>query len=312
MTRALLFASVALATAFAAEAASAGVAVVDDAGARVTLAAPARRIVSLAPHVTELLFAAGAGAQVVGVVAGSNYPPRAARLQSVGDVNAIDLERLVALAPDLVVTWPYTTSAQLAAIRRRGIAIFTSNAKSIDGIAVDLERLGVLAGTTPAAARAARAFRAKIAAARAAHAFPALQGDGRARGAARPVQDSASPRPVATRVFYEIWGEPIFTIGGGHLISQAIALCGGVNVFGDLAVAAPVVDIEAVIAAAPEVIVAGADDAKRPAWLDAWKRWPQIPAVRDGRLRVVDANLLHRPGPRFADGVAALCAAIAR
>jgi iron complex transport system substrate-binding protein len=113
-------------------------------------------------------------------------------------------------------------------------------------------------------------------------------------------------------VFYEIWGEPIFTIGGGHLISQAIALCGGVNVFGGLTVAAPVVDTEAVIAAAPDVIVAGADDAKRPAWLDAWKRWPQIPAVRDGRLRVVDANLLHRPGPRFAQGVATLCAAIAR
>jgi iron complex transport system substrate-binding protein len=307
--RALIVVSVALATTLAAAAACAEVAVVDDAGARVTLAAPARRIVSLAPHATELLFAAGAGAQVVGVVAGSNFPPQAARLPSVGDVNAIDLERLVALAPDLVVTWPYTTSAQLAAIRRRGIAIFTSDAKTIDDIAVDLERLGVLAGTTSVAARAARAFRDAIAAA---HPRPAKQGEGSVARVATPAPDSASPRPAPTRVFYEIWGEPIFTIGGGHLISQAIALCGGVNVFGGLTVAAPVVDTEAVIAAAPDVIVAGADDAKRPAWLDAWKRWPQIPAVRDGRLRVVDANLLHRPGPRFAQGVATLCAAIAR
>jgi iron complex transport system substrate-binding protein len=288
--RGLAAAGALLAAVLASAPVRAEVAVVDDAGVRVALAAPARRIVSLAPHVTELLFAAGAGAQVVGVVAGSNFPPQAARLPSVGDVNAIDLERLVALAPDLVVTWPYTTSAQLAAIRRRGIAVFTSDAKSIDGIAVDLERLGVLAGTEVAAARAARDFRAAIAASRAA----------------------VVPRAAPVRVFYEIWGEPIFTVGGGHLISAAIALCGGVNVFGDLTVAAPVVDAEAVIAAAPEVIVAGADDAKRPAWLDAWKRWPQIPAVRDHRLRVVDANFLHRPGPRFAQGVAQLCAAIAR
>jgi iron complex transport system substrate-binding protein len=284
-----LGAALAAACAAATLAAHAEVAVVDDAGARVALAAPARRIVALAPHATELVFAAGAGARVVGVVAGSNFPPQAARLPSVGDVNAIDLERLVALAPDLVVTWPYTTSAQLAAIRRRGIAVFTSDAKSIDGIAVDLERLGTLAGTTADSARAASAFRAAIAAARA----------------------SVVPRPAPTRVFYEIWGDPIFTIGGEHLISAAIALCGGVNVFADLGVAAPVVDAEAVIAAAPDVIVAGADDAKRPPWLDAWLRWPQLPAVRDHRLRVVDANLLHRPGPRFAQGVAQLCAAIA-
>src|SRR6185312_13831724 len=160
--RALIFVSVALATTLAAAAACAEVAVVDDAGARVTLAAPARRIVSLAPHATELLFAAGAGAQVVGVVAGSNFPPQAERLPSVGDVNAIDLERLVALAPDLVVTWPYTTSAQLAAIRRLDIA-------------VDLGRLGVLAGTTPVEARAARAFRDAISAA---HTRPAKKGEG--------------------------------------------------------------------------------------------------------------------------------------
>jgi iron complex transport system substrate-binding protein len=284
VTRALAIAA-ALAVA---NAACAEVAVVDDAGVRIALRAPARRIVALAPHVTELLFAAGAGPKVVGVVAGSNFPPEAAHIAVVGDANAIDLERLVALAPDLVVTWPYTTSAQLAAIRRRGIAVFTSDARTIDGIAVDLQKLGVLAGTQADADRAARAFRAAVDAARR--------------------RDPPPATPI--RVFYEIWTDPIFTIGGDHLISEAIALCGGVNVFADLPVAAPTVSEEAVIAAAPQVIVAGADDAKRPAWLDGWLRWPRIPAVRDGRLRVVDANLLHRPGPRFAQGIAALCKAI--
>ena len=269
--------------------AHAAVVAIDDAGQTVELARPAMRIVALAPHVTELLFAAGAGAKVVGVVAGSNFPAAASHIVEVGDANAIDLERIIALRPDLVVTWPYTTSAQLAAIRKRGIPVFTSNARVIDGIAVDIEHLGDLAGTEDVAKRAAAAFRADI-------------------EAARQRADAQAGPPV--RVFYEIWGTPLFTVGGHHLISQAITLCGGENVFAALEVAAPVVTEEAVIAARPQVIVAGADDARRPAWLDAWKRWPEIPAVRDGRLRVVDANFLHRAGPRFARGVVQLCAAL--
>ncbi|MEO6749814.1 MAG: cobalamin-binding protein [Casimicrobiaceae bacterium] len=267
----------------------ASVGAVDDAGVRVELATPARRIVALSPHATELLFAAGAGNAIVGVVAGSNFPPQASRIAVVGDANAVDLERIVALAPDLVVTWPYTTAAQLAAIRRRGIRVFTSDPKTIDGIARDIERLGVLVGSREAAARSAAAFRAEIESAR---------------------RHAPARQHPPLRVFYEIWGEPIYTIGGHHLISEAITLCGGQNVFAALGVAAPIVSEEAVIAARPQVIVAGADDARRPHWLDAWKRWPQIPAVRDARLRVVDANLLHRAGPRFARGVVALCDAL--
>jgi len=265
------------------------VSTVDDAGVRIELATPARRIVALSPHATELLFAAGAGGAIVGVVAGSNFPPLASRIAVVGDANAVDLERIVALAPDLVVTWPYTTAAQLAAIRERGIRVFTSDPKTIDGIAQDIERLGILTGARDVAARSAAAFRGEIESAR---------------------RHAPAPQHPPLRVFYEIWGEPIYTIGGHHLISEAITLCGGQNVFAALGVAAPVVSEEAVIAARPQVIVAGADDARRPRWLDAWKRWPQIPAVRDARLRVVDANLLHRAGPRFARGVVALCDAL--
>ena len=110
------------------------------------------------------------------------------------------------------------------------------------------------------------------------------------------------------RVFYEVWNEPLYTIGGRHLISEAIGLCGGVNVFASLAIPAPSVTIEAVVAAAPDVIVGGDDVGKRPPWLDDWKRWPSIPAVRDGNLYGAAGDLLHRPGPRFVDGVAALCA----
>ncbi len=107
-------------------------------------------------------------------------------------------------------------------------------------------------------------------------------------------------------MFYEIWDAPLYTVGGKHLITQAIEACGGENVFAALTLPAPAVDVEAVLAARPEAIIAGTDRAARPAWLDGWRRWKELPAVANDRLYVVDADLLHRPGPRFPDGVDAL------
>ena len=265
----------------------AAVQAVDDAGATVTLAVPAQRIVSLAPHATELLFAAGAGDRVVGVIATSDWPQQVRALPNVGDSRALDLERIVALQPDLVVTWPYTTPAQLERFRERGIPIFTTNPKTIEGIAVDLERLGALAGTDAPALAAAADFRRRLTELR---------------------EEHRRLPPLA--VFYEIWSTPLFTIGGDHLITEAIAACGGENVFASLALPAPIVSVEAVLAMQPEAIIAGVDGAVRPAWLDDWKRWPTLPAVARDNLMVVDANLLHRDGPRFVDGVAKLCAAL--
>jgi len=279
---------VALSIALAAFCAQAEVRVRDDVAAEVVLAAPARRVVSLAPHATELLFAAGAGERIVGVVRGSNHPAAARSIRVVGDANALDLERIVALAPDLVVTWPYTTPAQVAKLRERGIAVFTTDPSSIDGIAVNVERLGTLAGTGNEAAKAARKFRTQL------------------------VDATSNAGGRRVKVFYQIWGSPLFTIGAGHLITQAIRACGGDNVFESLPIPAPQVSVEAVLAARPETIIAGTDAAARPAWLEDWRRWPALPAVRDSMLQVVDADRLHRPGPRFAEGVGELCAAIER
>ena len=269
-------------------AAHAAVEAVDDAGAMVKLAMPASRIVSLAPHATEMLFAAGAGSAVVGTVAHSDWPPPARALPRVGDASALDLERIASLRPDLVVAWPYTAPTQIASLRARNVAVFVSDPKTIAGIADDVEKLGMLAGTRGVATASADALRGRLAGLAEAH-----------RGSAR------------VRVFYEVWNEPLYTIGGRHLISQAIAVCGGDNVFAALAIPAPSVTVEAVIAAAPDVIVGGDDAGKRPAWLDDWKRWPTIPAVRDGNLYGAAGDLLHRPGPRFIDGVVALCADLA-
>ena len=283
-TRPLL---VVAALAWTSVAGAAGLVVRDDAGESVELAAPARRIVTLAPSATELVFAAGAGARIVGTVDTSDYPPAARSIARIGDVHAIDLERIVQLAPDLVVTWPYTTPAQVGRLRARGVAVFVADPKSIGGIATDIERLGALAGSGAEANAAATGFRRRVDA----------------------LRDRYAGRRML-RVFYEIWDPPLYTIGGRHLISEAITLCGGANVFAALSAPAPEVSIEAVLAARPEVIVAGTDGAVRPPWLDQWKRWPELPATRQGHLYVVDANLLHRDGPRFVEGAAALCAAL--
>jgi len=268
-------------------AAAAPLIVRDDTGATVKLTAPAQRIVSLAPHATELLFALGAGSRIVGTLDTSDTPAAAKAIPRVGDSRALDLERIVALRPDLIVTWPWTAPAQVEALRARGIAAFTTMPATIDGIAADLERLGALTGTQAAGWRQAEAFRARLEKLRERNA-----------GAQR------------VRVFYEIWDSPLYTIGGRHLITEAIGLCGGENVFAALTLPAPAVDVEAVLAAKPDAIIAGADRGLRPAWLDSWRRWGELPAVANERLYAVDADLLHRPGPRFLEGVEALCAVI--
>jgi iron complex transport system substrate-binding protein len=268
---------------------AAPVAAIDATGQRVELAAPAQRIVSLAPHATELLFAAGAGSKVVGALAPADAPAEAKRLPRVGDASRLDLERIVALKPDLAVVWPYLSPTQLERLRSLGVPIFVSDPHTPQGILDDLLRLGTLAGTEAAASSAGAALRSRLAAL---------------------ADRERSAESVS--VFYEIWPKPLYTIGGRHLISAALALCGGRNVFDGVAAPAPAVGIEDVLAARPEAIIAGTDDAVRPAWLDDWRRWRALPAVARGNLFVVDANLLHRAGPRFVAGAEQLCTAIDR
>ena len=263
--------------------------VTDGTGNVVTVAAPAQRIVSLAPSATELLYASGAGSRVVAVTNPADWPPEAADRPRVGDARALDLERIVSLRPDLAVAWPYVAPVQIERLEALGIPIYRTDPHTPEAIALDIERLGVLAGSAEAARVAAMRFRSRLAA--------------------------LGKRPNGTssiRVFYEIWHLPLYTVGGAHLISAAIALCGGETVFSALSLPAPSVSVEAVLAARPAAIIAGTDGAVRPAWLDSWRQWADLPAVRAGNLFVVDANLLHRPGPRFVDGAEALCAVIDR
>jgi iron complex transport system substrate-binding protein len=262
--------------------------VVDGSGRNVTLQRPAQRIVSLAPHVTELLFAAGAGARVVGVVSYSDWPPAARGIEQVGSYSALDMERILALRPDLVVAWESGNNpAQLERLEQLGLTVLRHAPRTPDDIARMLEQLGRLAGTDAVAQPAAQDFRARL---------------------QRLRERNAQVTPLT--VFYQVWHQPLMTVNGAHLISAAIELCGGSNVFAALPALAPQISIEAVLAADPQVIVASGMAEQRPDWLDDWKHWPQLAAVRHDNLYFVPPDLLQRAGPRFIDGAERLCAAL--
>jgi iron complex transport system substrate-binding protein len=259
--------------------------VTDDSGKKVSLDKPARRIVSLAPHLTELLFAAGAGDAVVGVVSHSDYPPEAAQRAQVGDAQNLDVESIVTLQPDLVVAWQSgNPTPQLEQLIRFGIPVFYSEPRHLEDIATSLERLGKLAGSDEPALAAAVTFRAE---------------------SRRLFDRYAGAAPV--RVFYEIWHQPLMTVGGKHLISQLIRLCGGRNIFADLAAPAAAVEREAVLMADPEVIIASGITQQRPPWLDQWLNWPQLHAVRHKHLYFVPPDLIQRHTPRVLEGARRVC-----
>lgn len=265
--------------------AGAGPVVTDDAGRLVQLEHPASRIVSLAPHATEQLFSSGAGGRLVGTVQWSDYPDEARDIPRVGDTWNLDVERIVALEPDLVVAWRSgNPPAVVERIESLGIGVFLSEPASLEAIGTGIRRLGALAGTGPQAARAEAEFLDRLARLRA---------------------DHSGRQPL--RVFYQIWHEPTFTVNGEHLISRIIELCGGTNVFAGLDALSPRVSIEAVLAADPEVIVASGADATRPPWLDAWRRWPELAAVRDGQLHDIPPELIQRHTARILDGAERMC-----
>lgn len=268
---------------------AAAIEVRDDSGRMVQLSAPARRIVSLAPHTTELLFEAGAGAHVVGVTDYSDWPIAAKKLPHTGSYQALDLERIIALRPDLVVGWSSGNSpTQIERLRALGIPIFLSEPRHSAQISENLRVLAQLNGNAAVGEAAARRFDARINALR-------------IRYAAR--------RPV--RVFYQIWTEPLMTLNGAHMVSEAIALCGGQNVFAKLGPLAPTISEEAVLKAAPDAILTPSEAGQASvSALSSWKRWTQLPAVRYGNLSSVDGNFLNRSGPRFAEGVAQLCSVL--
>ena len=259
--------------------------VIDDIGRTVQLPAPAERVVSLAPHATELLFAVGAGDRIVGTVSHSDYPPPARQIPRVGGYSRLDLERIVSLQPDLIVAWHSGNSvAQVERLRSLGLVVYFSEPRRFEDMAEALLRLGALTGNRRQAQRRATTLRAAV-------------DDLLGRYAGRP--------PVT--VFYQIWNDPLMTVNGEHLINQVIEMCGGRNIFAELPTLAPRIVIETVLARDPEVIVASGMGEQRPQWLDDWRRWSGLTAVKRDNLFFVPPDLLQRHGLRLLQGAERLC-----
>jgi iron complex transport system substrate-binding protein len=243
------------------------------------------RIISLSPHITELLFAAGAGGRVVGVDDQSDYPPAVAGIARVGEPAALDVEALLKLKPTLVVLWDSGTPAsRKAELERLNLKLYVTEQHRLDDIGATLLEFGRFAGTEQTAAVAAARYRAELAQLRS--------------------QYAARPR---LKVFFQVWDRPLYTLSGEHVVTEVLSMCGGDNVFADLTTLAPAIDKEAVLARDPDVILIGATGAEGARQTADWSVFGNLSAVRLHHVYSVDPSLIGRMSPRILQGVREVC-----
>jgi iron complex transport system substrate-binding protein len=257
----------------------------DFAGREVTLAQPAQRIVALAPHIVENLYSAGAGDRLVGVVSYSNYPAQAVEIPRVGSATAFSMEQIVALQPDVVVMWGSGNGMRtLTQLQELGIPVYVSELRRLSDVPDSIRRLGQLAGTSSVSEREALRIEGELNTLQSRYTGGSLLG-----------------------VFYQIWNEPLQTVNGEHLISEVIALCGGRNIFSDASSLAPRISLESVLLRDPDAIVASGMGEARPEWLDQWRSYPSLAAVRSGALFFINPDHVQRPTARVLLGAKRLC-----
>jgi len=258
---------------------------VDDTGKELCLSAPAQRVITLSPGATELMFAAGAGDKVMAVVNYSDYPPAALELPLIGSHTRVDMEALMALDPDLVVTWVTgNPPAQVELLDELGVPTFAIEPRTFAGVSSVIERLATLAGTELEGYAEAERFRVGIAAL---------------------TQQYAGVEPIP--VFYQVWEKPLMTVNNEHLIGKVLKLCGGVNVFGDMQRLIPRISAEVVLQADPDAILTGSVDGVSDDQLDEWKKYAGLTAVEKNNLFFVPASPISRPTPRLLDAIQTVC-----
>jgi len=260
----------------------------DDWGRQLKLRSPAQRVIALSPHATELLFAAGADKRLIAAVDYSDFPVVAKDLPRVGGNQALDVERILGLKPDLIVAWGSGNGeAVIERLRALGLNVFVSEPRRLPDIASNIDRLGRLMATTSVSHRASQAYLDKLHGLR-----------------------SNYSNQAKVSVFYQLWNQPLMTVNGEHMISSVIRLCGGHNIFNQQQQLAPVIDKEAVIKANPQVILAGGEIATRQSWLDAWSSWSNLDAVQKDNLFLIDVDLLQRATSRVLLGAEKVCEAL--
>ena len=263
-------------------------AVTDDTGAKLSLAGPAHRILSLTPGGTEMLFAAGAGERITATVQSADVPEAAKKIPRVGDATSLDYEKVMNARADVVVAWQDINSAtMIEKLHSLHLPVYLLRATTLQDIPRSIERLGALAGSAPTAAAAAAELDRKIV-------------------ALATRQQPAKP----LQVFYQIWEGPLYTIGGRHLISNALRLCGARNVFDDLPWPANVVTRDAVVKRDPEIMLLSAPVLTGREWAGYWNYYPQMQAVANKKIQIWSDERLDRMGPGAIDAVPALCSTL--
>ena len=263
----------------------ANITVEDDAGNKITLQQPAKKIISLAPHLTELLYSAGAGDKIVATVRFSNFPKTAEQIPRIGDAHNLDMEALVGIKPDLIMFWKSGTSnAVYNKLLTLGFTVYQSEPDTLEKIATSIQRFGRLVGTVETANRNSKQFMNEL----------------------TILRKQFSNRKKVT-VFYQFWDKPIYTINSQHLISRIIELCGGENIYAELGTLTPRVSTESVLSIDPQVIIASGADKLRPDWLDTWQEWPSLRANANNHLFFIPPELIQRHTTRVIQGTRLLC-----
>lgn len=247
---------------------------------------PAKRIIALSPHAVEMLFAIGAGKQIVAATDHADYPKQALDIPRIGGYYGVVIEKILALKPDLIVTWNDGNKADdIEQLKKLGFKVFDSSPKALDDVAANMISLGKLTGHEQKAQQVAEQYR---------HRIKDLQ------------QKYAKNLPI--KVFYQLWGRPLMTVSNNSWIEQIIEVCHGENVFANSWNEYPQISTENVLVTKPQVILQSND----PSNLEAinWQNWPQIPAVEMNNIFIMNADYLHRSGPRTPLGIAQVCNAL--
>ncbi|MDN3484231.1 cobalamin-binding protein [Pseudoalteromonas sp. APC 3224] len=243
------------------------------------------RIVALAPHIVENLYAIGAGDLIVGTLDYADYPQEATKIERIGGYNGISIEKLLMLKPDMVIAWKSGNQAEdLAQIKRLGIELYLSDPSSIEGVASEILKLGQITGHIEQSKQVAETFTAKL------NAIKVTQKD-----------------KTTLTGFYQLWPEPMMTVSKNTWINQLIETCQVTNVFANSDTDYPQISIENVIVTKPQVIIIPDEKSKRVMPTVNWQQWPEIPAVKYEQFISVNADLLHRFTPRMLDGLAQMC-----
>lgn len=243
------------------------------------------RVISLAPHITETLYSAGAGHLLVGVVEYSNYPEAAKALPLVGNHQAVNIEKIIHLKPDFIYAWQSSMRQQdVQRFTKLGYEVIYSHSNDLNAIAKEIRQIGRTLQTQVTAEKTADKIESEL-----------------AKIKAKYSQKST------VKVFYQIWNKPLMTINGEQFISQGLDYCGAENIFSEMPLLAAEVNLESLFKHNPDVIILGGEGATQDAWLKRWQAYPQLKAVANNQIMTLNADLYQRPTERFVMNLDALC-----